>query len=232
MKSNIHKILTIIVVLVFLSVLLIIDKLKPINVSCICKDTSCDKNIDDYCTYFKTIPVRDFSKKAKKILSEDVSINNFIITSKYLNYEILIEYEQPVITLISSDNNIICQIDCMGNCMNKKVQDNLPVLVLPSDLYNADRGIKPEYKNTVSLLCNINNFTKINSSNINNNNFNILLKNGIHVIFPAQINDVQYMSGSLNLILSRLNNSDEDTNIIIDKNVSQIDFRFEHPILR
>lgn len=230
-KKLLCNVLLVLLVLILLSISLFADRVKPHNVTCECIDYECDKEIENLCLNFLDTRVINLKKEINKQLSQKQWIDSFRIESQKLDYKIVITYSKAKVTVRDVDKQPVCHSDCQGNCIPVNYSEDLPLLDTTDEFVGEYFSVS-KYKNMIELLCKINEISQFKNSFIQNDGFYVILRNGYKLIFPVEIDDPDYYSGSLDLILSRLNNFNEDFKMNEVDKVGEIDMRYKHPYLR
>lgn len=229
-KVNYFKIISIILILVFLGITpVLIKKLIIIkNVECSSQYGACPPEIYKS-TNLQISNLNDAKKEIEKQLQDSYLIDSFLIQYKIpstLKVEILIK--KPKYALNIKDENKYFLLDKNGLILEQNTQTNLPYVVIDSFNNEVGRVVSDELYFASKLLFSLNWQYQVGLGEIRNESLYVKLPNGLLVILPTTGDDMALI-GALRLIYSRLNESDKGIRI---ENVREIDLRYKNPVIR
>lgn len=105
---------------------------------------------------------------------------------------------------------------------------NLPTLKIPTNIPNVGEQVIEKQFFALEILNDMFYLYQIREAEIQGDSLTVGVPSGVKIIFPLE-GDKDALVGSVRIILSKLNESKEDSRI---KNIGIIDLRFKNPVLK
>ena len=192
----------------------------------------CNEDLMDKLNAIGSNNLHDSKKTIVEVLKNDSTINDFSVQYKLPNVlRINIIDKDPKYAISNMDTKSIAIVDSSGEVAGFTESTNLPQVTLDTRLPNVGDSIDENTIFALKLVYGIRLSNKITDAKIENSNLFITLEDGMKIIFPTY-GDVEILLGSANLLLSRLNVINKDTKIENTENISEIDLRFNNPVVR
>lgn len=226
-KYNIFKILSIILILVFiLSLPLIIQKVIKIKkIECISQFGNCDGLMANRLQ--TTDNLTNSKKQIKQILDQDIQINSYLIQYKIPStLKVEINIKKPKYAVFYNQKYFLLDND--GLILSEAGETNLPTLVVSNFNNNIGDIISNSMLFSLRLIEKVAWLYSVKIGTLTDNELKITLKEGVLVHFPLE-GDIDTLVGNLRLIFSRLNDEGEGIRM---EDIREIDLRFKQPILR
>lgn len=221
-KFNIFKILSIILIIIFIFLTpTVIQKLIKINkIECNSQFGPCDQQfqVGDY-KFAKT--------QAEKQLNQDPQINDYLIQYQIpskLRIDIILKKPRYAI----SNGTKYFLIDKEGLVIGESNESNLPTLIKSGINLNINEKVEEKDKFALDIINGLKYLYSINSGTIINDELKVISNEGLTIRFPLD-GDKDVLLGSLRLIFSRLNDTTSGIRI---EDTKEIDLRFKNPVLR
>lgn len=220
------KIIPLLILLSIVILVLIPGLLIKADIRCVNDGTKCPQEILDEITPIKGKKMFFARRELQKILKNNFLIVEFSIQYKLPNIlHIDTLLKEPAFGLLNKDSNEYALIDREGNIIAKSSTTLLPYVVVSEQLMDVKLNIGKEKLNALKLIDGVSKMYQTRTGVIEGDTLLVDLPGGIRVIFPLTSIDIDYLLGSLRLIYSNI--KDED-----GKLYSQIDMRYENPVLR
>lgn len=166
-----------------------------------------------------------------KVLSNNVLIDDFSIHLKLPHTIDINVIQNTPKYAISTDNKIYALLDKNGKVISFTESTNLPVLIINKKLPNLGVTVSENTLFALALSMSIASNYDVQSAIIIDDSLQIELKDKILLMFPL-FGEKEILLGSLNLLLSRLKEINQNSRIERKKEIHAIDFRYKNPILR
>ena len=195
---------------------------------CIDRNSMCPQDIGNALSDIKGKNFISSKRKIKKIIDA-----NFMVLEYYTQFKLPDVIEVHILTKkpsfainFENDKDSFYLVDSAGYVLGKSNQSALPKITL-SENRGFDIGKKVDEKTllALNLIDGIFKMYQTGTGTISEGNLIVDLPDGIKVIFPLENADRDYLLGSLRLIYSNIKNEKEKT-------YSQIDMRYDNPVLR
>ncbi len=226
---NIFKILSIILVVIFVFLIpLVVKRLIKIDkIECKSQFGNCNEVIGDRLQV--TGNYKDLKKTIEQRLKQDIQVNSYLIQYKIpstLKIELNIKTARNAI--YSSFLNKYYLISEDGLVLSLGDDTNLPKIKYDNLELKVGNSISENQKFAIEILNNMTFLYSINEGQIEKNSLRFKNTEGVTIIFPTE-GDVNLLIGSLRLTISRLN--DEAEGIRMNE-IAEIDLRYKNPVLR
>ena len=172
----------------------------------------------------------------KNILTSEILVLDSLIQFKLPNIlEVTMVERKPLVSLTKKGASAYAQVDKTGLVIRIDDSSSHPKLITAGRIPNV--GEKVDNKNLFALdiLYRVFAFYQVQQGILEENYMEIMMKNGLKVIFPLQ-GDGEILISSLQLILARLNKGEEGIRISeyekILSNPNTIDLRYKNPVVR
>ena len=167
-----------------------------------------------------------------KFVKEDSTISNYSIQYKLPNRLIVsILDKNPKFAVSNKKNGIVALIDAKGEVIGFAKDTNLPGVEIGTKMPNVGSVVDRNILFAAKIVYGVRLSNYVSRAELKDNGLFITLDEGSRVIFPLD-GDYEVLLGSFNLLLSRLNLITKDTKIDNTENISEIDLRFNNPVLR
>ena len=229
-KPNIFKILSVILIIIFilLTPLTIKKLIKITKIECSSQFGQCPDHIAYSLQHIANRNYNDTVKLTKNFLKNDILINDYLIQYKIPStLKIELNLKKPNFAIKNSDN-IYFLISKDGQVLSITNESNLLTLIKNDIKYNIGDYIQDEEKFSLKLTQKVIWLYSTSENLVERNILRIKLKDGPVVLFPTQ-GDIDVLVGGLRLIFSRLNDESEGIRM---GDIREIDLRFANPILR
>lgn len=210
---NVFKFLSILLIIVFVFfVPKVIQKLIKIKkIECISQFGECPKLI--------------INSQIEEQLKSNILVNDYLIQYKIPDtLKIEVNLKKAKYAIFGAKNKYYI-LDKNGLIIEIKEETSLPILVDESFVGKLGQIVDPKKIFLLQIIEKVNWLYSVNRGKIGSNHLLIVLKDETKVFFPLE-GDVDLLVGSLRLIFSRLNDSQEGIKM------REIDLRFRQAILR
>lgn len=221
-KINVFKVLSIILIIIFIFITpIILQKLIKIKkVICVSQYGSCSYE-------FELSNYRTTKNNIEKILKKDIQINNYLIQYKIPStLKVEINIKKPKYAVFYNQKYFL--LDKEGLILSESKETNLPTLVNNNFQNKIGNMISNKELFSLKIIEKVAQLYSVKTGLIQNEELKIILKEGILVHFPLE-GDIDTLVGSLRLVFSRLN--DESQGIKME-DVREIDLRFKDVVLK
>lgn len=214
-------------ILLLLTALIILPGLLiKARIKCINKGTNCPSEISNEITPINGRKMFFARRDIKKTLKNNFLVIEFSIQYKLPNIlQIDTLLKEPVYGLQRKDSSEYALIDKDGNVLTKTSTTQLPYIVVNEQLPNAKMNIGNEKLNALKLIDGVGKMYQTRTGEIEGDTLLVDLPGSVRVLFPLVDIDRDYLLGSLRLIYSNIRSEE-------GKLYSQIDMRYENPVLR
>jgi len=232
MKKKIRKMLPIfLTVLLFVLVFFALRNFEITEVGCRSQYGKCNFEVKSKlenikgCNYFS----------CKRNINE--ALSGSIIVDKY-NYqfklpskiEVNIVEKKHKYSIKNVSQNRAAQIDSEGLVLDIREESNLPGIVIQDDLPDPGEKVTTEEYFSLELVYGTTKIQSVTKAFFESDGVYVELEDGTRVIFPRQ-GDRDLILGTLTLILNELKKEDVNSRIS-ERQVKEIDLRYNNPILR
>lgn len=214
---------------IFIAIYFLVINFKITNVKCLGLNFGCPEGLILSLNDFENKPYGQLESDLSAYLSDTKYISSFVLQFKLPStVEIEVEFKQPLFmiedafnkkTYMFSEDNTVVEYDLSGKSID------LPVIRINEDISTWREKTDFEYVRLLILKLNYLRFSSLIEFKDDYYQSRI---NSIEVKFPG-VGDADYMIGSLRIIFSRLNDSNQG--ITMDE-ISGIDLRYKNPILQ
>lgn len=228
-----RKIFVILLVLFPISIVYIFPRAVKIDrIECANQYGICDEDLMDKLNAEGSNNLHDSKEIVVEVLQNDSTITDFSVQYKLPNVlRINVIDKNPKYAISNTDAKLIAIVDGSGEIVGFTKNTNLPQVTLDTRLPNVGDSIDENTIFALKLVYGVRLSNKVFDAKIEKNNLFITLEDGVKVIFPTS-GDVEILLGSANLLLSRLNAITKDTKIENTEKISEIDLRFNNPVVR
>lgn len=223
MKKIILSIILVLVILIFV----LPGFLIPIKIECQSQYGKCTSEVVKGMVPLEGKKMHYAKRHLKKELESNFLISEYTIQFKLPNIlSVNLTVKKSVFALKNQNSGRFALVDNEGTVLAISDNTELPVVLLAEDL--PDVGSKVNNKNllALNLINGVNKMYQISTGTIETDTLLVDLPGGIRVIFPLVGADEDILLGSLRLVYSNIQNVGEG------KSYSQIDLRYENPVLR
>ena len=217
--------------LIFPIVIVAWKQLLVKNIYCFESNIACREGFgDNFRAYLNNSPTESISG-IKKLLRQNDLLKSYKVSYVFPStVKVNVEFKSPVIA-VKGDSNWFALLDIDGTVLELTESTNIKKLEVKGGLPNIGEKVPKNIYFGCLLYEKISKILEIESFKIEDDRINLILKNtGILYIFPLD-GDSDYLTGAINLIVSRLNNPDKETTIEKSE-IKEIDFRFKNPVIR
>lgn len=207
----------------------LVSNIKITNIKCLGLNFGCPESLTLNLKNFENRPYRLLQSEISDYLGETKYVSSHVLQFKLPStIEIEIEFKQPLFiikdtlnqkTYMFSEDNTIVEYDLSGKSID------LPIIEINEDITTWRQKTDFEYAKLLILKLNYLRFSSLIEFKGDYYQSRI---NATEVKFPS-FGDADYMIGSLRIIFSRLNDSNQG--ITMDE-ISGIDLRYKNPILQ
>jgi len=227
-KLNIFKLLSIIIVLVFilLTPVFVQRLIKIKKIECVSQYGECPQIKE----ILKHVPgnYKDTKKQIELILKQDIKVNNYLIQYKIPNtLKIEVNLKKSKYAIRNKDAKYFL-VDRDKLILEISDESNLPVLISNNFNKNIGEVVDDTDIFALKIIEKVAWLYSVKIGNFENNELKITLKEGVIVHFPLE-GDIDTLVGRLRLIFSRLNDEGEGIRM---EDVKEIDLRFKNAVLR
>ena len=120
-------------------------------------------------------------------------------------------------------------VDKEGLVIKIEKETPLPYIELAGVLPNVGEKVSQENNFALELMYNVYASYQVRGGRLENQSLVVELPQGLKVIFPLE-GEKEVLLGALRVILDRLNESDKDSRI--GKEITEVDLRFQNPVLK
>ena len=228
-----RKILIILLVLFPILIVYIFPRAVRIDrIECANQYGICNEDLMDKLNAAGSNNLHDSKETIVEVLQNDSTINDFSIQYKLPNVlRINVIDKNPKYAISNMDVKTIAIVDGSGEIVGFTENTNLPKVMLDTRIPNVGDSIDESTIFALKLVYGVRLSNKVFDAKIEKKNLFITLEDGVKVIFPTS-GDVEILLGSANLLLSRLNAITKDTRIENTESISEIDLRFNNPVVR
>lgn len=230
MKKYFFKLILalVLVILLLIAAYILLFRVSLAEVECESQFGPCSQSIDEALGKLSGKPIiptvrrmQDYLGKEKRIKQYSI---RFLVPSKLKAY-IVEKKGAAALGKIGLNNYFI--VDEEGVVLGKEKSTFLPMInVVDGDLtYGPGSKVSDKLKFAVELTSYMFSVYATKLSTLYEDRIEIVLGSGIKVIFPTN-GEIDVLLGSLNLILSRLNNPSSEIRI------GEVDLRYKNPIIR
>lgn len=201
------------------------------NIVCLTPTDSCS---DDILSKLKSLEGKnwqDVKLRTISLLANNPEVREYSIRFKLPNTMVIYVVENKVLYAIHlSGQNIYYLIDGQGMVIKIGAENSLPFIDYSDKLPNVGEKIDGKLVFALETVNSIYYSYQVKGAVVENDNLNILLPEGITVIFPLA-GDQKALLGSFKLIIDRLKASKLDNADNLGK-ISIVDLRFKNPVLK
>jgi len=228
-----RKILIILLILFPILIVYVFPRAVKIDrIECANQYGICNEDLMDKLNAAGSGNLHDSKETIVELLKNDSTITDFSVQYKLPNVlRINVIDKNPKYAISNMDAKLIAIVDGSGEIVGFTENTNLPQVTLDTRLPNVGDSIDENTIFALKLVYGVRLSNKIADAKIERNNLFITLEDGVKVIFPTS-GDVEILLGSANLLLSRLNVITKDTKIENTEKISEIDLRFNNPVVR
>jgi len=201
------------------------------NILCFEGDNPCRKSIEESLSAAYNASPTKSSSQIKALLRKNNLVKSYKVTYVFPEtIKVKVDIKQAVVSL-KADGGWFALLDGEGTVLDLTESANIKTIDTKGTLPNIGEKVSDNVFFAFKLYEKINKIFEIESTKIENDRINLLVKNdSILYIFPGN-GDIDYLSGAFNLIVSRLNNPDKETTIEKSE-IKEVDFRFRNPVIR
>lgn len=229
MKKPILKV-TLSLVLVLSVIFFIFNKIKIGKVECVGPSNVCDEVVA-IIGDLEVMPAYKAINKINTVLKSKNNIKSFVLKYKFPSKIVITLSNNEPIIAIRNDGSWIAEVDDEGRVLGLVDNSDLSFIFTDKAIPNIGENLDYNLTYALNLYKSINSLEKIEKAKVIDNNLLLKLQGeSINFIFPLS-GDVEYLSGSLVLILSRLNNPVKETTIEKSE-IAEVDFRYKYPVIR
>ncbi|KKP40699.1 hypothetical protein A2130_03930 [Candidatus Woesebacteria bacterium GWC2_33_12] len=225
-KLNIFKILSILLVIIFLMFIpLIIQKsIKIQKIECKTQYGDCE-GLGDRLQVIGNY--KDVKNQIEQELNKNIQINNYLIQYKIPDIlKIELNLKKPKYAIFDSQKYYL--LDKNGLILSDTNETNLPTLVVKNYQNKIGSNISDKELFSLKIIEKTAWLYSVKVGFLENNELKITLKEGVLVHFPLE-GDIDTLVGSLRLVFSRLNDGSQGIKM---SDIDEIDLRFKSVILR
>lgn len=165
-------------------------------------------------------------KDIRKILDSDILISNYSIQFKLPDVlKVNLSAKEAIFSLKSNLSQKFAMIAEDGVVLDYSDQSSLPSVLIDSELPLLGTKIDGRHKLALELIDGVFKMYQVGYGNLSGDTLLVDLPGEVRVIFPLIDSDRSILLGSLRLVYSNMQKDD-------GKKYSQIDLRYENPVLR
>ncbi len=171
-------------------------------------------------------------KEVAKRLDNNISVKAYKISYKIPSYILVNLVERkPIFAIgVKSDRKFVL-VDEEGYALSVAERTNLPKVYTDNEFVNLGQVVDEKFLFSLKIISDVNYLYQVNEGELKEDKLEILLPGKILTIFPL-LGDRKVLVGSLNLILSQLNDENNEFKIDTKENNLIIDLRFKNPVIR
>lgn len=167
-------------------------------------------------------------KGVREELSGEKTISDFMIQFKLpSNLVVNVLEKKPKYALRALDTYAL--VDREGLVIKIEKETPLPYIEVAGVLPNVGERVSPEDNFGLELIYNVYATYQVRGGRLENQSLVVELPQGLKVIFPLE-GEKEVLLGALRVILDRLNQEDKDSRI--GKEITEVDLRFQNPVLK
>jgi len=221
-KKILITILTIFLICLVVGIIFASFLIKIKNLECLTQYGDCSKDISEKIESYKGYSLYSVRSKIKLILNNEKSVSKYALQFKLpdiLRIDLLIK--KPIYCIKTSDKFLLTSDS--GQIISIGSECNLPRINV-----NFDKGTGDYIGDTnlyaLKIMQGIYEIYQVEEGVMTKNTLTVKLNPDLTVIFPVGSMDPAAMLGALRLIYTKIENE--------GSNFSEIDLRFENPVLR
>ncbi len=220
------KILSIITLVLLVLIIFLPKFLIKVNVVCKEHSQNCPTSILEKLEKVNGKSIYLAKKEIEKLLNEDELISGFSIQFKLPNIlKVDIVVKKSLFSLKSMLSQKYAMTSEDGTVLSYSDKFELPSVYINEDLPGLGENVGVKNKLALELIDGVYKMYQVGVGVINNDTLVVDLPGGIRVIFPLVDADRSTLLGSLRLIYSNIQKDEQGK-------YSEIDLRFENPVLR
>ncbi|MFZ3301281.1 MAG: hypothetical protein WA152_01035 [Microgenomates group bacterium] len=228
---NIFKILSIVLIVVFIALIPLVVKksIKISKIDCQSQFGPCPQNFefDEYET--KSYDYKFVRDQIEINLKNDISVNSYLIQYKIPNaIKIDLNIKSPKNAIYSMSTNKFYLLSSDGIVLSIVDSTDLPKISVENLNLEVGKQIGEKEMFAIKVLSYMSFLFSINEGIIEKNDLRFVNSDGVNIIFPTE-GDIDLLVGSIRLIFSRLN---DETEGIRMNEIREIDLRYKNPVLR
>lgn len=201
--------------------------LIPAKITCKNQYNECPYEVVSKIAYLNNKKIGYAKRHLEKELSSNFLVSAYTIQFKLPNIlEIDLVVKKSIFALKDRISGYYALVDSEGTVLAISESTQLPVVMVNGNLPDVGSKVCDSYFLALNLLNGVNKMYQINTGTIEADTLLVDLPGGIRVIFPLAEADRDLLLGSLRLIYSNIQNTDGK------QAYSQIDLRYENPVLR
>lgn len=210
------------------------QKIKIKEIDCKSQFGPCNSSILASISTISNEPrtLKESKDELKNIFSDNILVRDYSLHYQFPDIiEVNILERKPKYAIKVQGLDSYALIDEEGYVLYFLGSTGLPFLIMNEAPPNAGEQVPKNTSFALELLYGAFSAYQIREGKIENNGLVIELSQGPRVIFPLE-GDRDVLLGSLRIVLSKLNNPDEDSKIENVSGVSIIDLRYKNPVIK
>jgi cell division septal protein FtsQ len=170
--------------------------------------------------------------RIEQILSSIMLVEKYSVQFKLPNILVVdILERKPKYALSSANQEWLALTDKEGVVLGLSDSTNLPTVRVLGYLPNPGDVVDDEILFASKIVYGTSLQHSVLTAEMGESKLRVALTNGRSIIFPLE-GDVELLLGSLNIIIGRLNSSQEESKIEKVSEIKIIDLRFKNPVLK
>ncbi|RLC32944.1 hypothetical protein DRH13_00650 [Candidatus Woesebacteria bacterium] len=220
---------------IFVSLFILVPKkLKINNITCQSQFGPCNTSIlgliDKTSNGNKSLD--EVKKELHGILANSILISDYSFHFQFPNkIEVNLIERKPKYALKAKGTDSYALVDKEGHVIYFQDLTGLPVLITTEPPPNVGETVSNKTFFALEVLYGMFSSYQVREGKIEDESLVIELSQGPKVIFPLE-GENEILLGSLRLVLSKLNNDDQDSKIENVSGASIIDLRFKNPVIK
>lgn len=230
MKKNLRYILIFfLIVLVIIGIYFGLKEIKTKSINCESQYGPCSDSVNRDLEKYRGISISKSLSDIKKVLSKNNKVSEFSVRYIFPNMlSVYVVEKKGEVALGKQGVDEFIILDKTGQVIEKTKNTSLPIInITTSENTDYKLGSKVSENLIFALQLERLIFSSygVKLISLYNDRIETKLNNGPKVIFPVE-GEIDVLMGSLNLILSRLNNQTGEIRI------GEVDLRYKNPVIR
>jgi len=206
-----------------------LPRLIRINkISCKSQYGECSSDLTERFSKFQGGSLFDARKQVGEELSGEKTISDFMIQFKLpSNLVVNVLEKKPKYALKAGETYAL--VDKEGLVIKIEKETPLPYIEAQGVPPNVGEKVSSQINFALELIYNVYASYQVREGRLENQSLVVELHQGPKVIFPLE-GEKEVLLGALRVILDRLNEDDKDSRI--GKEITEVDLRFQNPVLK
>ncbi len=200
--------------------------IKIKKIECISSGGGCLKTLTDKLSLVENKSYSDSMKYIETTVKNDIALNSYSVRYVFPDkLKLFIVENEATCTLTNPQMEGFLLVDKNGKIIRKESLTSLPVVKLNETFdYKVGDKISDKYLFACGIIEDINSVYNKKLAVLENNSLDIMINDSTKAVFPLS-GDRNLLIGSVRLILSRLNESGENSRI------KTLDLRYKNPVI-